>query len=212
MGKIMVKRFSLLANSLALLLFFVSVLPAQPELHTQAKTSTTTLEETLKPRKDIKGLGNFAKVSDILYRGAQPAKEGFPELKRLGIKTIIILRAKHSDAEDIKGLRFNYFNIPINTWSLNNKDVARFLNIVTDKSNHPVFVHCQHGSDRTGTMVAVYRIYAQKWKADAAMKELPVFGFHKIWINLKKYLKNLDIKKVEEEMRRLRTEGAAKKS
>src|SRR3989338_5226031 len=123
MGKIMVKRFSLLANSLALLLFFVSVLPAQRELHTQVKTSTTTLEEPLKPRKYIKGMG------------------------------------------------FNYFNIPINTWSLNNKDVARFLNIVTDKTNQPVFVHCQHGSDRTGTMVAVYRVYAQKWKAEEAMKD-----------------------------------------
>ncbi len=208
----MIKRFSSFANGLALLLFFVSVLPAQSQLHTQVNTSTTTLKVPLKPRKDIKGLDNFAKVSDILYRGAQPEKDGFPKLKELGIKTIISLRAKHPDDEYIKGLGFNYFNIPINTWSLNNKDVARFLNIVTDKANQPVFVHCQHGSDRTGTMVAVYRVYAQKWKADEAMKELPVFGFHKIWINLKKYLRNLDIKEVEEEMRRLRTEGAGKKS
>jgi len=207
----MTKCLHLSACGLMLLFFTVGRLPAQPAQQHDLPV-VTTQPEPLKPREDIKGLSNFAKVSDILYRGAQPTKDGFPELKKLGIKTIINLRAKHSDEESLKGLGLNYFSIPINTWSLTNKDAARFLDIVLEKANQPVFVHCQHGSDRTGTMVAVYRVYAQKWKAEDAIKELPVFGFHKIWVNLKKYLRNLDIKKLEAEMRRLREGTADKKS
>lgn len=207
----MPKRFGLSAYILPLMLILAGVLPAQTDTQS-VENSSFTAAEPLKPRGDIKGLSNFAKVTDALYRGAQPTKEGFAELKKLGVKTIINLRAKHSDEELIKGLDLNYFSIPINTWNLDNKHTARFLSIVMDKSNQPVFVHCQHGSDRTGTMVAVYRVYAQKWKAEDAIKELPVFGFHKIWVNLKKYLRSLDIKKLEAEMGRLREGTAGKKS
>ncbi len=199
------------ASTLILVALFAGGLPAQTDNQSVGNSSAAAVEP-LKPREDIKGLANFAKVTDVLYRGAQPTKEGFAELKKLGVKTIINLRSKHSDEELIKGLDLNYFSIPINTWDLDNTHTARFLSIVMDKSNQPVFVHCQHGSDRTGTMVAVYRVYAQKWKPEEAIKELPTFGFHKIWVNLKKYLKNLDIKKVETEMQRLREGVAAKKS
>lgn len=199
----MKNRLVLSTYGAALGLMLAGTLPAtaaQP----QGEPAVDAGQAALKPRGDIKGLSNFAKVSDALYRGAQPTREGFAELKKLGVKTVINLRAKHSDEKLIKDLGFNYFSIPTDTWDLDDKHAARFLSIVLDKANQPVFVHCQHGSDRTGTMVAVYRVYEQKWTPDAAMKELPVFGFHKIWVNLKGYLKNLDVKKVDEEMRRLR--------
>lgn len=205
------RYFRTFASTLILVALFAGGLSAQTDTQS-AENSSTVTAEALKPREDIKGLTNFAKVSDVLYRGAQPTKEGFAELKKLGVKTVINLRAKHSDEAIIKGLDLKYFSIPINTWSLDNKHTAQFLNIVLDKANQPVFVHCQHGSDRTGTMVAVYRVYAQKWKAEDAIKELPVFGFHKIWVNLKKYLRSLDIKKLEAEMGRLREGTAGKKS
>ena len=38
-----------------------------------------------KPSSDLPGLKNFAKVSDILYRGQQPTAEGMAELKKMGI-------------------------------------------------------------------------------------------------------------------------------
>lgn len=207
----MTRLFGLSTAILSLMLAFAGGLSAQTD-NQSAENSSTVTAEPLKPREDIKGLTNFAKVTDVLYRGAQPTKEGFAELKKLGVKTIINLRAKHSDEELIKGLDLNYFSIPINTWSLDNQHTARFLDIVLDKANQPVFVHCQHGSDRTGTMVAVYRVYVQKWKPEEAIKELPVFGFHKIWVNLKKYLKNLDVKKIEAEIQRLRQGAAAKRA
>jgi len=67
------------------------------------------------------------------------------------------------------------------------------LKIVSDPKNQPVLVHCQHGADRTGTMVAIYRVYAEGWSMTEAMQELPRFGFHSIWRNLRFYLEHLDL-------------------
>jgi protein tyrosine/serine phosphatase len=44
-----------------------------------------------------------------------------------------------------------------------------------------VFVHCQHGADRTGMMVAAYRVMEMGWTPEEAAAELPRFGFHPIW-------------------------------
>lgn len=155
------------------------------------------------PRSDIKGLPNFAKVSESLYRGAQPDREGFEELRKLGAKSVVNLRAGYSDEKLLKGLGFRYFSVPTRTWHLTYAHSARFLKIVSDPANQPVFVHCRHGADRTGTMVAVYRIYVQKWKTDDAIRELPLFGFHNIWQNLRWYLSKLEVKRLETEIQKL---------
>lgn len=182
----------------------LAVLTAAPSLGQDPPQSSTAVpqaqRELLKPRSDIKGLPNFARISEALYRGAQPTREGFEELRKLGVRTIINLRAGHSDEKLIQGLGFRYISIPTNTWDLNDRHSVRFLKAALDPANAPVFVHCQHGSDRTGTMVAVYRVYAQKWKVEDAMKELPVFGFHRIWANLKTYLKKMNVKRLAEEI------------
>lgn len=198
-------------KNLAIVALFACGVCAQDIRLPAEKAVSAAQEAPLKPRNDIKGLSNFAKVSDVLYRGAQPKPEGFAELKKLGIKTIVNLRARHPDAGAIKDLGFKYYSVPTNTWSLTDKHTAQFLKIVLDPANQPVFVHCQHGSDRTGTMVAVYRIYAQKWNPENALKELPVFGFHKIWANLKRYLKKLDIKRIEAELKKLNPQEQAVK-
>ena len=59
----------------------------------------------------------------------------------------------------------------------------------------PVLVHCQHGADRTGTMIAVYRIAVQGWSKAKAIREMTGggFGFHPIWSNLPTWIQQLDI-------------------
>jgi protein tyrosine/serine phosphatase len=81
------------------------------------------------------------------------------------------------------------------TWNIEDKDVIRFLQIVTDPKRIPVFVHCQHGADRTGTMCAIYRITIQYWSKDEAIDEMTKggFGYHSIWRNLPDYVRSLDI-------------------
>jgi len=153
------------------------------------------------PRNDIEGLLNFAKISDELYRGQQPERKGFEALKKMGIKTIVSLRAFHSDRPLLKGLGLNYYRISFNTWHAEDEDVLKFLKIIKNPKYHPVFVHCQHGADRTGTMCAIYRIIAQGWSVEDAISEMKNFGFHEVWANLPVYLRALDADKLLKDLK-----------
>ena len=148
---------------------------------------------------DRPGLPNLFKVNAGLYRGAQPTAEGVKELKKLGVKTIIGLRDKHSDKDILGDSKIAFEHIPIKTWNPKESDVVRFLQIVTDKTRQPVFVHCQHGADRTGTMCAIYRVAVDGWTKQQAIDEMTKggFGFHSVWTNLPKFIEKLDIKKVK---------------
>ena len=144
------------------------------------------------PRDDLPGLKNLAVVSDALWRGAQPTAEGFLELKRRGIKTIVNLRSAHSDRDLMAGTGLQYFEIPCHAWHPEEEDVLKFLKIVGDPKNQPVYVHCAAGADRTGTMVAVYRMLEQGWTADNVAKELPNFHYHPIFGEVVAFLKKFD--------------------
>ena len=83
--------------------------------------------------------------------------------------------------------------------NVEDKDVVRFLRIVTDRSLTPVFVHCQHWADRTGTMCAIYRIAVQSWSRENAIEEMTKgsFGFHSIWQSLPGYIRNIDVQTIK---------------
>lgn len=144
---------------------------------------------------ELEGAPNLHKVSDLLYRGAQPTAEGMPALKELGVKTIVNLRAFHSDRDEIGELALSYEHIPMIAVFPNKDDMIRFLQIVTDETRTPVFVHCQHGADRTGVMIAIYRIVVQGWSKANAIDEMTNggFGFHSIYQNLIWFLEGLDV-------------------
>ena len=151
-------------------------------------------------RLELPGLPNFYKVSDDLYRGGQPTAEGMIQLKELGIKTIVNLRSTHSDRDELGETGLACKHIKMTTWNTHTEDAVRFLRIVTDSNCTPVFVHCKHGSDRTGTMCAIYRITVQGWSKNQAIEEMTKggFGFHRIWNNLVKYVRKLDIEQIKQ--------------
>ena len=157
-------------------------------------------KELLKPREDLPGLKNFAKVSDGLYRGAQPTAEGFATLKKMGVKTIVNLRAVNSDRDELKGTQLQYCHISFKAWHAEEEDVLKFLKVIGDKKNQPVFVHCEFGSDRTGMMVAVYRMLEQGWSNEQAAQETRNFGFHEVFENIQKYLKKFDPQKISKKL------------
>ena len=165
----------------------------------QRQADTINAQEKWAERIELPGLPNFHKVSDDLYRGAQPTAEGMKELEKLGVKTVINLRSMHSDRDEIKDTTLAYEHINMTTWNAEDKDVVRFLQIVTNDSQTPVFVHCQHGADRTGTVCAIYRIAVQGWNKDEAIEEMTKggFGFHSIWQNLPDYVRKLDIEEIK---------------
>lgn len=147
----------------------------------------------------VAGVPNLHRVSGDLYRSAQPSKEGMKQLEKMGIKTVVNLRSFHSDRDEMKGTEMGYEHIYMKAWHAEEKELVRFLKIVSDKSNTPVLVHCQHGADRTGTMCAVYRIAVLGWTKEEAIAEMTKggFGFHTIWAGLVKYIRNLDIDRIK---------------
>ncbi len=146
-------------------------------------------------RLERPGLPNLFQVSPVLYRGAQPKKEGLPELETLGIRTVVSLRVFHDDFSLLDGTSLHAEVIPFRTWHPGDEDVVRFLQIVTDPSKTPVFVHCRRGIDRTGTMVAIYRIAVQGWSREDAIREMTVggFGYDGKFSNLVRFLQKVDI-------------------
>jgi len=145
----------------------------------------------------IRGVENFAQVSPALYRGAQPTREGFVELKNRGIKTIVNLRSDDTDSELLKGLGLRYINIGSSAWRIGDEQVVQFLKVVRDPANQPVFVHCHRGADRTGCAVGTYRIVEQNWPAEAAVGELHRFGFHEIYGGIPAYLRRVNAAALE---------------
>ena len=163
-----------------------------------AASAAESLKWTVKIT-DQPGLANFHRVTPNLYRGRQPTAEGLRSAEKLGVKTVVDLRVFHSDADEAAGTKLRLERISFKTWHPEDDDVVRFLKIVTARKCQPVFVHCQHGSDRTGTMIAIYRIAVQGWTKREAIDEMTKggFGFHPMWKNLIAYVENVDVESLK---------------
>ena len=150
---------------------------------------------------NMDGVPNLHKISDNLYRSAQPSAEGMANLKAYGIKTIINLRSFNSDRKEIGDTGLIYEHIYMKAWHPEKKEAVKFLQIVTDPKCTPVLVHCQHGADRTGIMSAIYRVAVQGWTKEEALNEMREggFGFHEIWLNLPKWFEKLDIEQIKKQ-------------
>ena len=146
----------------------------------------------------LEGAPNLHKVSDVLYRSAQPTKAGMENLEKLGIETIVNLRSFSSDREEIEDTHLAYEHLYMKAWHAEEKEVVSFLKVVNNPKRTPVLVHCLHGADRTGTMCAVYRIAVQGWTVDEAIDEMinGGYGFHEVWKNLEPWIRNLDFESI----------------
>lgn len=124
---------------------------------------------------------NFGKVNDNYYRGSQPDAEGFAQLKRLGIKTVIDLRkdSRAEEPEQVRALGMQYFNIRMKAnQAATPEQRDYFLKLVNDPANWPVYVHCKGGRHGTGALTAVYRITHDGWTADQAYDEMKKYDFN----------------------------------
>lgn len=149
----------------------------------------------------LDGLPNLHQVSKTLYRCAQPEDKSAKSINSLGIRTVVNLRAFHSDKDELKGVTAKQVHIKMKTWHAEHEDLVKFLKIATDPKQAPVLVHCQHGADRTGTACAVYRIVVQGWTKEEAIREMTEggYGFHEVWKNLPDWIKDLDVEAMRKE-------------
>jgi tyrosine-protein phosphatase SIW14 len=143
-------------------------------------------------REVIPGVRNFAVVSPVLSRGAQPTREGFEQLRERGIRTIVDLRWLHGNEKALAGLGLNSYRLRAKQWHPETEDVARAMKVILTPEYQPVFVHCQAGKDRTGLVVAVYRILVDGWSVEDAIAERKIFGAADFWEDSKTYLRRLE--------------------
>ncbi len=145
---------------------------------------------------------NLHRVTPQLYRSAQPDAAGMRELEKLGVRTVIDLRDLNSDVRAARGTGLRLVRVKMDAWHIEDEDIARALAVLRRKGQGPFLVHCHHGSDRTGVVCAMYRIVEQRWSREDAIRELTEggFGFHAIWANIPRYLRNADVEKIRRQV------------
>jgi tyrosine-protein phosphatase SIW14 len=121
-------------------------------------------------------LPRFHQLNEELYRGAQPRAGGLRRLAELGVVTVLNLRGSNArtrmDEAEAKSLGLKYFNVPLPVWGRpSDSSIRRVMEIIAAAENRPVFVHCKDGVDRTGMIVALYRMSHDGWLPDVATAE-----------------------------------------
>jgi tyrosine-protein phosphatase SIW14 len=152
--------------------------PREPDGPASARASRHAMGKRL----SVKGIRNFGEVTPRLYRGGQPTEKGFEALARMGIDIVVDSRAtlRESEGREVRKLGMQYYAIEWHCPFPKDKIMAKFLKIVHDNPEKKIFVHCRLGNDRTGMLVASYRMAEQGWTPDEAMKEMEAFGFNRL--------------------------------
>lgn len=142
----------------------------------------------------MNGVKNLHQVSPQLYRSGQPSPAAFAELERMGLRSVLNLREYHVDTDEADHTGLHLVGYPMAAGSVTERDVENCLRIIR-LSPKPLLVHCWHGSDRTGIIVAAYRIVFQGWTAEQAEKEMRIdtYGYSdRIYRNLVELLRTTD--------------------
>lgn len=157
----------------ALLLTLSVAAPAAAQTNVAGRLSRITID-------------NFGEVNPHYFRGAQPKGHDYADLAALGVKTVIDL-TKDGDLNEnqlVENAGMSFHRIPLTTTSRPDAAaVEEFLKLVNDPANQPVYVHCQGGRHRTGTMTAVYRMTQDGWTADRAFDEMRKYQFEKGFVS-----------------------------
>jgi protein tyrosine/serine phosphatase len=136
---------------------------------------------------------NFGEVNDHIYRGGEPSAVGLQELAAQGIKLVIDLREAGEAADFEKGqvqkLGMKYVNLPLRPFSAPTADqMQRALSMLFHNNSQAIFVHCRRGKDRTGTVVACYRIQHDGWTNRKALEEANSYGMSSLERAMRSYI------------------------
>lgn len=144
-------------------------------------------------------LKNFYRIDEGVYRSEQPTKKDFKALEEFGIEEVLNLRRWHSDEDEVDvNSPLILHRIKTNAHSIDANELVEALRVIRNRQG-PILIHCRHGSDRTGAVVAMYRIVFQdvsKEEAIAEMKEGD-FGFHSIYVNIVRTIRKIDVDAVK---------------
>jgi protein-tyrosine phosphatase len=157
----------------------------------------------LQPRPDswatsVAPASNLYQVDKNLYRSHQPTAEDRDWLARLQIKTIVNLRKSNPDKKQFPD--FQLAHAPMNAATATPAQIALALHeIRTAQTQGNVLLHCLHGSDRTGVVIAMYRVIYQNWSITDAKTEMIQggYGFNRLLTNLENMMTEEGVAKVK---------------
>jgi uncharacterized protein (TIGR01244 family) len=135
------------------------------------------------------------RVDDNLYRGKQPKKEDIPKLAAMGIKTVLDLRERlerkswEKGAVEAAGMQYVRIGLP-GTLEPTHEKIDKILALLEDPARGPVFIHCRRGADRTGLVIACYRIAHDHWTNAQALKEAREQGLSPFEILMRRYIEH----------------------
>jgi protein tyrosine/serine phosphatase len=139
---------------------------------------------------NLPGLANVGRVSPGVFRGAQPGQDGYATLKAMGIRTVIDMRTTESEKKQVEAAGMKAVAVPVEMSRDGLKEkVEKIVALMADPANQPVYLHCRHGQDRTGIVVAAYRMKRQGWSLAEAEAEMQAFGFNDVWVNYKRFIR-----------------------
>jgi len=143
----------------------------------------------------IPGVPNAGSVTGTLFRGAQPNDSAYAGLQKLGMNIVVDFRGESgevsSEKKAVEALGMKFVNLPWSGASLPSRDqLLTFFALLRDNPDQKIFLHCQYGADRTGVMIALYRIAVDHWTSDQAIAEMKDFHYHSFLLpHLAKYVK-----------------------
>lgn len=142
---------------------------------------------------------NFYKLNERIYRSEKPSPKDFQYVQQAGIQSVLDLRLQHKDVQAANGLALHLYHVPMKSKYISDQMIIDAMKIIKDAPK-PLLIHCAHGSDRTGVVIAMYRILFQGWTKNAAIQEMQQGGYHFHWIhkNLVRYIQSTDIKQLKE--------------
>jgi tyrosine-protein phosphatase SIW14 len=152
--------------------------------------------QSLASQPSPRGIPNFGQVTPLLFRGGQPTTDGYRELKQMGVEVVVSFR--HETGENtlerraVEALGMRFVNMPWHAWDTPTDDqVGRFFMLLAANRQTKIFIHCQQGRDRTGVMMALYRIAVDHWCADSAVAEMNAYHYHHFFFpKLEVYVEN----------------------
>lgn len=138
----------------------------------------------------LPGLSHVGRVAPGIFRGAQPEPNGYATLANMGVRSVINLRSRNEEKEAVEARGMRSFWVPLNAYGDVDPEIIRkAVALMADPANRPVYVHCRQGRDRTGVVVAVYRMEIDGWSPEEAEEEMQAYGFHDIWFQLKNFVR-----------------------
>lgn len=144
------------------------------------------------------GIPNFAIVDADkgIYRGGQPTKAGWDWLRLQGVQWDIKLNTWDECPEsyvftNAVPIWIDYIPITLNEqiFGLNEYNVDSAIQSLINRP-YNTYIHCEHGQDRTGLIVAIYRVRVDGWTKQQAEQEMLAHGFHKSLFGLWRYWEN----------------------